>query len=764
MTLVPDVPRVDVEADHDALDVHVDPAPPGGGPDERGITHLADARLQGSSDTVATVRLRGPGGFHYAVIVARGVELELVPLEPDGDGFAARIRVAGGETVFLVVVSSDFERGMDALEAEVARGGMGATRPQPFPRAFPPPDLGGVIGGPPGGPVAGQRGGLVIGGAVRRRSTGLAPGAPVPLPPVAAPAPAPPRRRVPPPSAGAAAAPPPAATPANGGAAQPRVAPSAGVDGATRVPAFVDAEIPSRLEQGTEFDAVVRVSLEDLVPTAGTAHAKASARFDPTRDIEVAVQLRGLSLAPGQASSQSTPLPATARRPRKLTFRLVPEDPGRGHITVKFTQPPSTEILATLAVSAPIHPAGAGAAGPDGRHVAKAGVAVPPRSIADLPTLTIEESIAGGKSELTITAKIGGTVARHTAHLPDDATGLPDKAAYVGGIYAELARIRTAYEAKAKVDDPTAAPDARRDVRTLGARIARELLGDDVNSLLWNRRRRMSQVVLQTSGELDIPWEMVHLVPVGTQRPDKERFFLGDLGLMRWMYGTPRPTVIPLDPGKVIAIAPSYANRRLRLPRAREEVTLLERLLERKPLTAEDSGQLHDAIVAGDFDLLHFAGHGRWRDLAPLGQEIAFAKFSLRRNDPTASYTDSDARRDMPETDDDGTGGRAAPPAPFVFLSACDVGRLRSGATGLGGFAEVFLRGGVGVFIGCSWAVRDDVTAEFVSTFYEEALRNKATLGEAVLAARRAAREAGDLTSLAFTVFADPRARLKLSR
>ena len=109
--------------------------------------------------------------------------------------------------------------------------------------------------------------------------------------------------------------------------------------------------------------------------------------------------------------------------------------------------------------------------------------------------------------------------------------------------------------------------------------------------------------------------------------------------------------------------------------------------------------------------------------------------------------------------DDD--GALAESDALFANGNACDVGRLRSGATGLGGFAEAFLRGGVGVFIGCSWAVRDDVTAAFVRTFYEQTLREHATLGEAVLAARRAAREAGDLTSLAFTVFADPRARLE---
>lgn len=710
MTLVPDGPRVDVDADADALEVRLDPAPPGTGPDRTGIMLLADALLEGRADTVATVRVHGSDDFHYAVIVSRDSGVVLVHLEPDGHGYSARIVVRGGERVHLSIVASEAETGMAALEEKVAHGGMGATPARPLPRAVPPPDLGDILGG-----------GFSVGG----RSPGLAP------PPMAAPAPAP------------------APLPPPGPAARPAV-PSTGVAGAAPVPAFVDAAMPSRLVQEIEFEAVVRVSLQDLVPTAGTAHIRVPAQFDPTREIEVAVQLRGLSFAEGQPASLTTTLPTSGDAPRRLVFRLVPRDPGRGHITVKFTQPPVMATLATLALSAPILPADADGVGTGDAQVVEASVAVPPRSIADLPTLAIDESIARGESELVITAKIGDTVARHTAHLPD-------KAGYVEQIYTDLAGIRSAYEEEANADAEAAAATARREVRSLGARIARELLGDDVNALLWNRRRRISQLVLQTSGELDIPWEIVHLVPVGNQRPDADRFFLGDLGLMRWMYGTPRPTVIPIDPRRVVAIAPSYVNRRLRLPRAREEVTILKKLLKRTPQTAADAAQLRAAISQGEFDLLHFAGHGRWRDVAPLGQEIAFARFSLRRNDGSASYTDSDARRDLPEAG----GDEGRPSTPFVFLSACDVGRLRSGATGLGGFAEVFLRGGVGVFIGCSWAVRDDVTALFVRTFYEHALRDGATLGEAVLAARRAARDAGDLTSLAFTVFADPRAKFE---
>ena len=708
----PDVPwgMVDVDGDADAFDVRVEHAPGHAGLNEHGVAMLADVVIRGRAGGVATMIVRGTDDFHYAAVVAHQDSAEILHLEQRGDGIhTLEIRVAPGEILHLSVVASDFETGMLWLEAQVAAGGMGmgggpemAAEAAPAP---PPVTRDVVLGG---------------GGFTSGRSPGLAPPAP-------------------PDAAGPAVG----AGPAEGGQA-------AGLEGATPVPAFVDAEVPRRLVAGVEFDAVVRLSREDLVPSAGTARQKATARFDPSRDIEVGIQLRGLALADGTQPVVTTTLPAAPDETRRLLFRLRPEEPGRGHITVTFTQPPVVAPLAVLALSTPILPPDAGPGDPDpgDPRVVAASVAAPPRSIADLPTLVIDESITGGASDLLITAKVGGTVVKNSVHLAD-------KAEYIEGIYADLSRIRSEYLEAAPGDPDDAADTVRREVRSLGARIARELLGDEVNRLLWNRRRRISHLVLQTSGELDIPWEVVHLVPVGTQRPDKDRFFLGDLGLTRWMYGTLRPTVIPVDASRVVAIAPDYVNPQYELPRAREEVQTLGELLARSPRSAVDALELRQAIADG-FDLLHFAGHGRWRDADPLGQEIAFAAFSEDHDDDSASYRDSDARRDLPELD----GPPAGASAPFVFLSACDVGRLRSGATGLGGFAEVFLRGGAGVFIGCSWAVRDDVTSAFVRTFYQMLLGDHTTVGEAVLAARHAAREAGDLTSLAFTVFADPRAKL----
>lgn len=724
-----DAPRETVTVDGDGLDVRVDAAPMDAPADPFGVRLLADVVVRVRAAGVATLRVRRASGTRYAAVVVRDGVAAFVRLRADGDGFAAEFAVGPDETVHLTVITSDSEAEFLRIEEQVELGGMGmGGGPETTAEPPPPPP-------PPSVPPA-------------------PPSVPAPEPPMELPEMEPPVADLQEAEAGDDARERgidivPVETPVDAETAPS--APGPAPDGAVPVPAFVDAQVPARVVEGVAFDAIVRVSRSDLAPTTGTAHKKAKARFDPAREIEVAVQVRGLELADGAEPVVTTTLPAEGGPARELVFPLVPGAPGRGRLTVTFTQPPVLTPVAVLTLSTPIVAADeAGEPGADDPRRAEASLSAPPRELADLPVLSVDESFSRGRSTLRITAKVGRTTATHTVRLDD-------KAAFVEGIYAELAGIRAAYAEAAKADADAAADTARRDVRTLGARIARELLGDDINALLWRKRRRISQLMLQTSGELDIPWEVVHLVPAGRQRPDPERFFLGDLGLTRWMYGTRRPTVIPVDTARVVAIAPEYVNPAFALPRAREEVQALGELLACSPRSAADPSEFGRALVDG-FDLLHFAGHGHWRDAAPLGQEIAFAAFSDDLDDGSAAYSDADVRRDLPELDD--ALAAVGTDAPFVFLSACDVGRLRSGATGLGGFAEAFLRGGVGVFIGCSWAVRDDVTAAFVRTFYERTLRDGATLGEAVLAARRAAREAGDLTSLAFTVFADPRARL----
>lgn len=686
-------PRVAVDGED--LDVRIDPAPDDIALDEHGVMLLADVVLVARTDTVATVRVRGTDDFHYAAIVMRDFSAELAQLHPvGGDVFATDIVLSAGERVYLTVVASDFESGMAWLEQVVAQGGMGG-----------------------GGEEAAMSGddAVAAGGGDEAVEAGRVP-------------------------ADGDSGPQPEAVPRTRSVTRRAQSATAQPEPAI---AHLDAQMPTRVRLEQEFELLVRLSREELVAIPDMARAAVEVPVDAARPIRIAVSLRGMDFAPGQESDADVHLPAPGAPHLEVPFRIVPTDSGRGYVQVAVRQLPTPTPLATMKLSAMIvEPDDDGDNGEP--QLAEASLIAPPRDLADLPTIAIDETFARGTSRLRITATVQGKTETHEIGF--------DKVALVDGVYDEVREIRRKL---GKSRDAEAVATARQALRTVGSKVAEKLFGEKVGALLWRRRNNLTHLVVQSSGEVDIPWEIVHLVPPSGRPDDVRTNFLGDKGLTRWVYDTARPTELPVRVDRVVGIAPDYTDPTLKLARTQEELRALRRYLAGEGRTAVTPREFREAIRGG-VDLVHFAGHGRWRETDPRGQEIAFADFVVALDDRTASYGDFDAREDLPELDDPTT----AESHPIVFFSACDVGRLRAGAAGLGGFAEVFLRGGVGVFIGCSWAVQDDAASAFVKTFYRQALEAGVTLGQATLAARRAAHRAGDLNALAFTVFADPRARL----
>ncbi len=94
-----------------------------------------------------------------------------------------------------------------------------------------------------------------------------------------------------------------------------------------------------------------------------------------------------------------------------------------------------------------------------------------------------------------------------------------------------------------------------------------------------------------------------------------------------------------------------------------------------------------------------------------------------------------------------------------IVLNACQAGRLGFKLTGIGGFAQAFLKRGAGAFVGTLWSVVDQPARTFVETFYSELLK-EASLAEATITAREEARQAGDATWLAYAVYGHPHARV----
>ncbi|MGH8975130.1 MAG: CHAT domain-containing protein, partial [Acidimicrobiia bacterium] len=140
-----------------------------------------------------------------------------------------------------------------------------------------------------------------------------------------------------------------------------------------------------------------------------------------------------------------------------------------------------------------------------------------------------------------------------------------------------------------------------------------------------------------------------------------------------------------------------------------------------------DGGQatraaLTAAVDGGDFDILHFAGHGAFADRQPATSALLLADGLLTADDVLA----------LPWGEK---------PPYIVFSSACESARAggrrrlvtRSGRAN--GLAAAFLAAGVEAYLGYFWPVLDDAAAEFAATFYGSLFASR-NIGQAVLEAR----------------------------
>ena len=99
---------------------------------------------------------------------------------------------------------------------------------------------------------------------------------------------------------------------------------------------------------------------------------------------------------------------------------------------------------------------------------------------------------------------------------------------------------------------------------------------------------------------------------------------------------------------------------------------------------------------------------------------------------------------------------------PFVFINACQTGRADFSLVGIGSWADKFVNAKSSGFLGSSWEVNDGLAYRFSESFYS-ALRRGDTIGEAMKEARTEIRGEPDPTWLAYTLYADPLARVTFS-
>jgi CHAT domain len=296
-----------------------------------------------------------------------------------------------------------------------------------------------------------------------------------------------------------------------------------------------------------------------------------------------------------------------------------------------------------------------------------------------------------------------------------------------------------------------------RELRSIGGRLFDELIPPKMQKLLWDNRGRIDNIML-LSMEPFVPWELVHLKQPGSRTLPDETIFLGQMGLVRWLWdGNWYPPEVKYRPGKVLTVCPDYPLPRLQLPQTALEAAFLEEELAAVAIEPESNAVAKLLEKPGSFDVMHFAGHGE----ASAGN-IGNARILLRgRLEPDENGQEQYIPDYLNSTTVRETAALAARDGnrPLVVFNACQAGRSGRELSGIGGFADAFVGGGAGIFVSTLWSVGDYPARTFTETLYKELLRGR-TLGTATKTARRISREAGDATWLAYVVYGDPGAKL----
>jgi hypothetical protein len=290
-------------------------------------------------------------------------------------------------------------------------------------------------------------------------------------------------------------------------------------------------------------------------------------------------------------------------------------------------------------------------------------------------------------------------------------------------------------------------PDIERKLSGIGRGLWQQLFNHEMQQA-YRGFRDSVRTLLIISDEPWIPWEMVKPYNDRGDILDDE-FFAERFELTRWLAGD-RPA-----PGEIRVGAFACVEEGVGLPLAGSErrlVTSLARSQGVQDASPAEPGAaaLTARLQEGGIGLLHFAGHGTFDPALPNEAGFPLADSSVFRPSDLHGPVQTQLSRDR----------------PLVFLNACQSGRQGWSWTGLGGWADRWIRGcGCGAFLGPQWEVRDSVAFAFARSFYESLGRGE-TLGIAAKAARKEARMAapGDPSWLAYAVYGYPNARVLFGR
>lgn len=543
----------------------------------------------------------------------------------------------------------------------------------------------------------------------------------------------------------------------------PAAAPGSPFEPAQGVLAEVGANMPSEVHLDDTVPVEVLLSREEVQIFARTSHDEHVIVMDPDRPLDIVLLRRGFDLdgreLPHETGRRSLSLPPEGEPAVRVLFWLRAAQEGEGEVQVVVRQDHPLP-LASLRLTATVLPrseqsvdrASAEAFVEARTPLRRAPFGGGVTRFVNPQSLVVDENLVGVVSELSFDLSLPDFRCRFT-HVVDD------KSAVLRRVFTTL---DAAWRDIRVMADPVARSAAFHErLRLLGTQLAVDVLPPSLLSYLRDHLEDIGELAVITSGETDIPWELVHVWAPGAGGDPEGRGFLGRTGLVRWVYNTRHPTNLSVRTGSAHYLIPEYVDPALVLEEAQLEPTYLQPF-GATPIDPPDASGIARLLTSGQVDLLHFAGHGLSNDDdVPPVRELALGAYRLGAatvagaDRSRIAFSLEDLRRSLP----DSPPLRFAEPGPLVFLNACRIGQAPSTRSEVGGFAETFLRGGAAAFVGCLWSVGDKPAREFVAAFYQ-ALDSGHTIARATLAGRRAAREAGDISWLSYTVYAHPDARL----
>jgi hypothetical protein len=513
-----------------------------------------------------------------------------------------------------------------------------------------------------------------------------------------------------------------------------------GAAASPQVVTHVFAEMPAEIAIGAVETIQVDISREQL--RRRTAHTAQTGKIEVAEERPLIVQaIPRANVAIVGTSEVRIPVPRPGEPAHcSFTIKATHASEGRVWVVVRQDQLP----LLTLVLKPTIV-----------KRAAKRSVAKPlradaaasdPTPMPSIPTLRILEETQGTS-----------TFYRYDLDVPDlgilqeyRSTAIKgDRDAYVQRLYARIEA-----DWGASNDDIEA---FQASLRAFGGELLDELVPSELQAVLWEHRTTI-ETIMVLSDEPFIPWELVHLKAPGSKTLPDEDFFLGQMGLVRWLYGTRPPFELAVRERRARYVIPDYPDPDWALPETINERQYLETTFGARAIEPHLNPVRRALSAPGTFDLLHFAGHGSARG----GSSSDAAILLEGRMEPDAEGIPTYREEPMDSTvvaqfaDLMTTKGTR----PIVVLNACQAGRMGRQLTSTGGFARSFLGAGVGAFISSLWSVGDQPAREFTETFYDT-LRTGEPVSQAVIAARHAARAAGDATWLAYVVYANPAARLQ---